>query len=120
MLHSSPRPLASTQIPLIFHSQRNCCNLFRQNPHFDMGTKPLSENPSSLRTDANRITDIEAAVSLQEWQDWGTISPIPTVVNQVIEDLKLLEKQSVARMTFNGNHGKLSVRISYFRLYTSG
>ncbi|KAK6142609.1 hypothetical protein DH2020_022957 [Rehmannia glutinosa] len=74
-----------------------------------MGTKPFSsKNPSLLPTDAHIITDAEASISLQEWQDWGTISPVPSMVNQVIQDLKLLEKDIGSCMTFDGNHGKLT------------
>ncbi|KAI3465755.1 hypothetical protein Pfo_022418 [Paulownia fortunei] len=112
MLSSTPRPLLSSQTPLFSHSQQNFWNLFNMTPQSHMGTKPFSsKNPSSLPIHAHRITDVEATISLQEWQGWGTISPVPSMVNQVIQDLKLLEKDIDdidARMTFGGNHGKLS------------
>ncbi|KAK6142618.1 hypothetical protein DH2020_022966 [Rehmannia glutinosa] len=74
-----------------------------------MGTKPFSsKNPSLLPTDAHIIADAEPSISLQEWQDWGTISPVPSMVNQIIQDLRLLEKDIGACMTFDGNHGKLT------------
>lgn len=83
-----------------------------------METKPFtSKNSSSLSIDAHRLTDVEATISLQEWQGWGTISPVPWMVNQVIQDLKLLEKDIDAPMTFCGNHGKLSVKNPNFRSY---
>ncbi|XP_016513540.1 uncharacterized protein LOC107830486 isoform X3 [Nicotiana tabacum] len=50
----------------------------------------------------------EAAISVEEWQGWGTTSPIPAMVTQVVDDLKLLQKDSDADMIFGGNHGKLS------------
>ncbi|XP_061357665.1 uncharacterized protein LOC133301969 isoform X2 [Gastrolobium bilobum] len=49
----------------------------------------------------------EGVVSLQEWQGWGTTSPIPTLVTQIVEDLKVLEKDFDAQMSFGGNGGKL-------------
>ncbi|KAL2474622.1 DTW domain-containing protein [Abeliophyllum distichum] len=70
-----------------------------------MGPKSLSIKPSSMQIeDYNE----EASISLQEWQGWGTASPVPTMVNEVIKDLKLLEKDIDAHMTFDGNHGKLT------------
>lgn len=46
-------------------------------------------------------------VTLEEWQGWGCASPVPAMVNEVIEDLKLLEKSNGAQMTFGGLGGKL-------------
>lgn len=48
-------------------------------------------------------------VSLQEWQGWGTTSPLPTMVSQIVEDLKVLEEDLDAHMNFGGNGGKLQV-----------
>lgn len=48
-------------------------------------------------------------VSLQEWQGWGTNSPLPTMVSQIVEDLKVLEEDLDAHMNFGGNGGKLQV-----------
>lgn len=79
-----------------------------------MDTKPLSIKPSSLQIQAHRVTSEEASISLQEWQGWGSTSPVPAMVNGVIEDLKLLEKDIDAHMTFDGNHGKLTVKIQTF------
>ncbi|XP_009625804.1 uncharacterized protein [Nicotiana tomentosiformis] len=50
----------------------------------------------------------EAGISVEEWQGWGTTSPIPAMVTQVVDDLKLLQKDSDSDMIFGGNHGKLS------------
>ncbi|KAL3509383.1 hypothetical protein ACH5RR_028784 [Cinchona calisaya] len=49
----------------------------------------------------------EANLSLQEWQGWGPTSPVPAMVTEVIEDLKLLEKDMNAELDFGGNHGSL-------------
>ncbi|KAK4420896.1 hypothetical protein Salat_2040100 [Sesamum alatum] len=110
MLPSTPtRPLLGSKTPLFLHPQQTFCNFFNKNPNSQMGTKPFSsKSPSSLPAEAHRTTDAEAAISLQEWQGWGTISPVPSMVKQVIQDLKLLEKDIDSEMTFDGNHGKLS------------
>ncbi|ESW21847.1 hypothetical protein PHAVU_005G104000 [Phaseolus vulgaris] len=49
----------------------------------------------------------EGVVSLQEWQGWGTTSPLPTMVAQIVHDLKGLEQDLDAHMSFGGNGGKL-------------
>ncbi|RDX68088.1 hypothetical protein CR513_52959, partial [Mucuna pruriens] len=49
----------------------------------------------------------EVVVSLQEWQGWGTTSPLPTMVAQIVDDLKVLEDDLDAHMSFGGNGGKL-------------
>ncbi|PIN19281.1 hypothetical protein CDL12_08055 [Handroanthus impetiginosus] len=98
-------PLLSSKTPLFFHSQQKFCNKV---PKSHTGMKSFSSrSSSSLSIDAREITEVEAAISLEEWQGWGTISPVPSMVNQVIQDLKLLEKDIDARMSFGGNHGKL-------------
>ncbi|KAK6120699.1 hypothetical protein DH2020_045562 [Rehmannia glutinosa] len=111
MLVSTPTPrlLFSSKTPFLFHSQQNFCNSFNKTTRSHMGTKPFSsKNPSLLPTDAHIIADAEPSISLQEWQDWGTISPVPSMVNQIIQDLRLLEKDIGTCMTFDGNHGKLT------------
>lgn len=51
----------------------------------------------------------DGAISPQEWQGWGTVSPVPAMVTEVIQDLKLLEKDIDTQMSFGGNGGKLQV-----------
>lgn len=109
--------LISTRItskaPLLFDSRRNFCKFFNAIPSSCVWRKPFtSKTPASMSTDALTETDIDATVSLQEWQGWGTVSPVPAMVNEVIHDMKLLEKDIDAPMTFGGNHGALTVRIS--------
>lgn len=48
-------------------------------------------------------------VSVEEWQQWGTSSPIPAMVTEVIEDIKALEQDSEAHVNFGGSGGKLQV-----------
>ncbi|KAL5581787.1 hypothetical protein UlMin_014229 [Ulmus minor] len=52
--------------------------------------------------------DGEASIiTLQEWQAWGTTSPVPNVVSRIAEELIDMEKDFDARMSFGGNGGKL-------------
>ncbi|KAJ8762085.1 hypothetical protein K2173_006749 [Erythroxylum novogranatense] len=46
-------------------------------------------------------------ITLQEWQGWGTVSPVPAKVLEVVDDLKVLERHINAQMSFGGNGGKL-------------
>ncbi|KAL8267696.1 hypothetical protein R6Q59_001494 [Mikania micrantha] len=46
-------------------------------------------------------------VSLQEWQAWGTDSPIPTQVAEIVEEMIDLDRESDAQMKFGGLGGKL-------------
>ena len=51
----------------------------------------------------------EETISLQEWQGWGTMSPLPKMVAEIVEDLKVLERDIDSQMSFGGNGGKLQV-----------
>lgn len=51
--------------------------------------------------------ETDGAVSLSEWQGWGTSSPVPAMVAEVIENLRALEKGTDAHMSFGGLGGKL-------------
>ncbi|KAL2589903.1 hypothetical protein AAZV13_13G259500 [Glycine max] len=62
------------------------------------------------------MTEEGVVVSLQEWQGWGTTSPLPTMVSQIVEDLKVLEEDLDAHMNFGGNGGKLQVSEGNFRV----
>ncbi|KAJ4825466.1 hypothetical protein Tsubulata_047067 [Turnera subulata] len=64
--------------------------------------KPDSKDPPS-----EGGGDDGFALTLQEWQGWGTVSPVPAKVLEVIEDLKLLERNIDAQMSFGGHKGKL-------------
>ncbi|XP_062107332.1 uncharacterized protein LOC133818464 isoform X1 [Humulus lupulus] len=48
-----------------------------------------------------------SVITLQEWQGWGTTSPLPIIVTRIADDLKDLEKDNDAQMTFGGKGGKL-------------
>lgn len=51
----------------------------------------------------------EPPITLQEWQGWGSTSPVPTMVTEIIEELKVFEKTIDAQMSFGGTGGKLQV-----------
>ncbi|PKI54635.1 hypothetical protein CRG98_024986, partial [Punica granatum] len=84
-------------------------------PQSCLGARPRTPCSASLQSSGCRssprefeLGDMEGGtVSLQEWQGWGTVSPVPSMVTEVIQDLKLLEKISDAQMSFGGNGGKL-------------
>ncbi|MCL7031525.1 hypothetical protein MKW94_001679 [Papaver nudicaule] len=64
----------------------------------------LSSSPSKedLRVDSNG--DI---ISLEEWQGWGTSSPRPAMVMEIVEEMKNLEKDLDTPMSFGGMGAKL-------------
>ncbi|XVF01988.1 hypothetical protein REPUB_Repub04eG0137400 [Reevesia pubescens] len=72
---------------------RNLCSLIMN-----------SASRSSPR-EAPQVND--STIILEEWQGWGCVSPVPSMVNEVIHDLKLLENNIDAHMVFGGNGGKL-------------
>ncbi|KAK4577554.1 hypothetical protein RGQ29_027897 [Quercus rubra] len=52
------------------------------------------------------------SVTLQEWQAWGSNSPLPTMVTDIVDQMKALEIDIDAHMTFGGSGGKLQ---GYFK-----
>lgn len=86
----------------------NCCFLF-------LSAKTLMEETSSLAalslssscSSPSRQFHGDSTIGVQEWQSWGTISPVPSMVSEIVEDLKLLEKESNAQITFGGHGGKI-------------
>lgn len=63
----------------------------------------------SSPTEAPMGDGSEGAITLQEWQGWGTMSPVPNMVTEIVEELKALEKDVEAQMSFGGIGGKLQV-----------
>ncbi|KAA8524398.1 hypothetical protein F0562_010811 [Nyssa sinensis] len=49
----------------------------------------------------------DTTISVQEWQGWGTTSPIPAMVTEIVEDLNVLDRNIDAQMSFGGIGGKL-------------
>ncbi|GMI74815.1 hypothetical protein HRI_001150800 [Hibiscus trionum] len=64
-----------------------------------------SVSRSSQRETKLSATDCVGAITLEEWQGWGCVSPVPAMVNAVIQDLKLLDNNIDAQMVFGGNGG---------------
>lgn len=105
ILLSAPRPLSFKRC--IFY---NWGKQFLDNSHMD--SRPFSaitKSSVSHTEEAHFVGSTDTTVSLQEWQGWGTTSPVPSLVTEIIEDLKLLQKDIDAPMSFGGNRGKLQV-----------
>jgi hypothetical protein len=51
----------------------------------------------------------EGLVSLSEWQGWGTDSPLPATVMEIIKEMKELERDFGSKMRFGGVGGKIKV-----------
>ncbi|KAF5481280.1 hypothetical protein F2P56_001947, partial [Juglans regia] len=82
-----------------------------------MDSKPKTLVQCAFMSSASRSPPREACVndpgngsiSLQEWQGWGTTSPVPAMVTKIVEELKALETDIDAPMSFGGSGGKLQV-----------
>ncbi|XP_020592980.1 uncharacterized protein LOC110033367 isoform X5 [Phalaenopsis equestris] len=87
-------------------------------PAYSSRTKPrlagiaLVPPMAATRGAEPRLNEREQEVSLTEWQGWGTSSPVPAMVNQVIDDLLALERDADTRMCFGGLGGKLQCWIA--------
>ncbi|XP_057796840.1 uncharacterized protein LOC131012868 isoform X2 [Salvia miltiorrhiza] len=99
--NSTRRTLFSSKTTFLFDSHRNLLNYL-----IPFTAKPQSSMSADTLTPAD--IDDAATISLEEWQGWGTVSPLPAMVDQVIHDMKLLEKDIDAPMTFGGNRGALT------------
>ncbi|KAJ6379260.1 hypothetical protein OIU76_015974 [Salix suchowensis] len=68
----------------------------------------LTSASHSPQTNAGiKDTSDGLAITLQEWQGWGAVSPLPAKVVEIVNDLKLLEKTTEVQMSFSGHRGKL-------------
>ncbi|KAL5864888.1 hypothetical protein ACOSQ3_002402 [Xanthoceras sorbifolium] len=83
--------------------------IFSTKTHMD--SPPRNLFMSSVSRSPPREAHIEdtgdGIISLQEWQGWGSVSPLPAMVNQIVGDLKALETKTDAQMSFGGIGGKL-------------
>ncbi|XP_048328712.1 uncharacterized protein LOC107417325 isoform X2 [Ziziphus jujuba] len=91
-----------------------CCPSLAFSTKIHMENKPRTlQNPfivSASRSpprEASLSASADGSITLQEWQAWGTSSPLPSVVSRIVEDLKDLERDSNSQMSFGGNGGKL-------------
>ncbi|XP_028071694.1 uncharacterized protein LOC114274032 isoform X3 [Camellia sinensis] len=76
-----------------------CCTLSR--------SSSLSPSSSEVERESAGSSGGDQVVSLQEWQAWGTASPVPAMVAEIVEDMKSLERDIDAQMSFGGLGGKL-------------
>lgn len=68
-------------------------------------THNTAARSSSRSPERRDCTD--TSISLQDWKGWGTNSPVPAMVTEAIEYLKLLERDIDSQMNFGGLGGKL-------------
>lgn len=93
---------------------------FSAKTHMDAKPRTLLHSP--FLSSASRSPPREAHmnepgngfISLQEWQGWGTTSPLPVMVTEIVEELQALENDIDAHMSFGGIGGKLQVFSYYF------
>ena len=74
-------------------------------------SRTISSSVSPTRRKQTR-TPIDGTITLQEWQGWGTTSPVPVMVSDAMDYLKALERDTDAFMSFGGNGGRLMVFFS--------
>lgn len=108
------RPLISSKTPFFLLSflqtqQNFVCRFFNNHPALDVTQMSIASTHQSSVPIEEDIPPGNEPISLQEWQNWGTNSPLPQMVEQVIQDFNMLEKDIRVPMTFNGNHGTLTV-----------
>lgn len=53
--------------------------------------------------------DSSSIITLQEWQGWGSASPFPAMVAEIVEELRDLERDMDGQMSFGGLGGKIKV-----------
>ncbi|CAO2814456.1 unnamed protein product [Amaranthus hypochondriacus] len=85
-------------------------NRSRNRRIYDDGYIPKSKPKSQTKCcslSPSKRTNIDCTLTLQEWQGWGTNSPVPSTVIDAISYLKSVEGQTHALMTFGGNGGRL-------------
>lgn len=78
-----------------------------RNLHGSTFSRSASRSPP--REASREDTVCDGTVSLQEWQGWGTTSPLPAMVAEIVQDLKIMERDVDAHMSFGGLGGKLQV-----------
>ncbi|KAK1425834.1 hypothetical protein QVD17_21195 [Tagetes erecta] len=73
----------------------------------------MAAPPPTTAMDASSSPSMEdhnhgrSYISLREWQNWGTDSPFPTQVAEIVEEMIASETQSDTQMKFGGLGGKL-------------
>lgn len=120
---SSPTSFGALTLKKL-HNFKNPLKLINPNSCFlFLSAKTLMEETSSFAalsvssfscSSPTRQFHGDSFIGLQEWQSWGTMSPVPAMVSEIVEDLKVLEKESNAHITFGGHGGKIQVFMSLF------
>lgn len=91
-----------------------CCKIPYSPPPTNMDAPPTTTVSSGAISIKSSVVNEErpTTVSLQEWQAWGTNSPLPKQVSEIVQEIIV----SDAHMKFGGLGGKIKVlRIqSYF------
>ncbi|XP_047342213.1 uncharacterized protein LOC124945764 isoform X1 [Impatiens glandulifera] len=85
-----------------------CHTLFFARPQ--MGPPPTTFSPSAMSSssrEAHGLCENSSAITLHEWQGWGTHSQVPAMVEEIVDDLMTLQRDADARLTFGGLGGKL-------------
>ncbi|XP_057248054.1 uncharacterized protein LOC104903024 isoform X2 [Beta vulgaris subsp. vulgaris] len=79
---------------------RSCCRPF---PFHLITSRARSSSLSPPRNGP-----VDGTLTLQEWQGWGTTSPVPATISDAIAYLKNLETETDVQMNFGGNGGRLT------------
>ncbi|KAI8551678.1 hypothetical protein RHMOL_Rhmol06G0204900 [Rhododendron molle] len=89
---------------------------FRSKAHMDSPPKTLASctfprssslsSPIQVEREGNG-GDSSSMITLQEWQGWGTASPFPAMVAEIVEELRGLERDMDGQMSFGGLGGKI-------------
>ncbi|KAH7860245.1 hypothetical protein Vadar_011145 [Vaccinium darrowii] len=89
---------------------------FRGKTHMDSPPKTLVgctfsrssslSSPIQVEREGNGGDCDASVISLQEWQSWGTASPLPAMVAEIVEDLRDLERE-MGQLSFGGLGGKI-------------
>lgn len=74
---------------------------------YDNTITSFSRPRSSSLSPTDKGRTVDATISLQEWQGWGTTSPVPATITDAIAYLKALETETDVQMIFGGNGGRL-------------
>ncbi|KAG9447833.1 hypothetical protein H6P81_013961 [Aristolochia fimbriata] len=104
-MHSTVRLYGSRCLPLFPPPSRARGSMSMESHPESLRLGPRGAYSQPLRE--NGTEEAADFITLREWQAWGTSSPIPARVVEVIEDLKLLERDADAEMSFGGLGGKL-------------
>ncbi|CAK7324013.1 unnamed protein product [Dovyalis caffra] len=82
---------------------------FSLKTHMESPPRTISTSASHSALTKSNVEDVSDgfSITLQEWQGWGAVSPLPAKVVEIVTDLKLLEKKIETQMSFSGHRGKL-------------